>query len=573
MASTTNQRPQQPQQPARRSHPNPNASNKAVTPQAAYHARNALQSQNPNISSSNPAVTSTQIPASTPPLGGVVTNFISLQRRPRMNTAPRNSIHRPASASTNSQPPSIVLDSVAAFAVPGPAVPAIPAPVAAVVSPPVTAVTTLPPVAAVAVPVPVAASVVPASVTATVPPPVTTSSAFTNPPAVGFMIDAELASQYTPEEIQAMLLRIERQEEELARLRALEDSQDGIMPDYDDIPDGSIPKPRGLARSNLQAVMGLQDDKDLYNEARDVVRGCVAHLKDQFLIEWCHQDPRFVQTIVNVANLRCPYLKRFRHGWATHEILRTTNKNKRRHKKVIQSDPTGSIRKAKAQARKMKLAQWALEREAEEAAMEQEQDNGGMQVEVEAGGEVEVDVSGNGGEVEVEGMGWVEEGAEGFVETAGAVADVGQADGVAIGGPGLDISPFDDKELSQGDDDEAIDMPDEVMACSQHNLTAQHHFAPFDITPDPKAPAITTQNTGGKRKSTSEPQEGGSDGSRPQKAQKTAAARTRASTRAQTAAAAKVVASAAPNKGKAKAGSQEAGAGGRNGKKGPAVKA
>ncbi|KAF9031285.1 hypothetical protein BJ165DRAFT_1411178 [Panaeolus papilionaceus] len=283
---------------------------------------------------------------------------------------------------------------------------------------------------------------------------------------------------------------------------------------------------------------------------------------------------------------------RYRHGWATHEILRTTNKNKRWHKKVIQSDPTGSIRKAKAQARKMKLAQWALEREAEEAAMEQEQDNGGMQVEeeaggeveedvggnggeveVEAGGEVEVDVSGNGGEVEVEGMGWVEEGAEGFVETAGAVADAGQADGVAIGGPGLDISPFDDKELSQGDDDEAIDMPDEVMACFQHNLTAQHHFAPFDITPDPKAPAITTQNTGGKRKSTSEPQEGGSDGSRPQKAQKTAAARTRASTRAQTAAAAKVVASAALNKGKAKAGSQEAGAGGRNGKKGPAAKA
>ncbi|KAF9031287.1 hypothetical protein BJ165DRAFT_1535437 [Panaeolus papilionaceus] len=277
MASTTNQRPQQPQQPARRSRPNPNASNKAVTPQAAYHARNALQSQNPNILSSNPAVTSTQIPASTPPLGGVVTNFISLQRRPRMNTAPRNSIHRPASASTNSQLPSIVLDSVAAFAVPGPAVPAIPAPVAAVVSPPVTAVTTLPPVAAVAVPVPVAAaavpaSVVPASVTATVPPPVTTSSAFTNPPAAGFMIDAELASQYTPEEIQAMLLCIERQEEKLARLRALEDSQDSIMPDYDNIPDGSIPKPRGLARSNLQAVMGLQDDKDLYNEARDVTQ-------------------------------------------------------------------------------------------------------------------------------------------------------------------------------------------------------------------------------------------------------------------------------------------------------------
>ncbi|KAF9035785.1 hypothetical protein BJ165DRAFT_1533275 [Panaeolus papilionaceus] len=408
-------------------------------------------------------------------------------------------------------PPSIVLGSIAAFAVPSPAVPAIPALVAAVVLPPVTAVATLPPVTAVAVPVPVAAAAVPASVTATVPLPVATSSAFTNPPAVGFMIGAELASQYTPEEIQAMLLCIERQEEELSCLCALEDSQDSIMPNYDNIPDGSIPKPCSLARSNLQAVMGLQDDKDLYNEVRDVVHGCVAHLKDQFLIEWCHQDPRFVQTIINVANLHCPYLKQFRHGWATHEILKTTNKNKCWHKKVIQRDPMSSIRKVKAQARKMKLAQWVLEREAEEAAMEQEQDNGGgkflfhsgMQVEEEASGKVEEDIGGNGGkveveaggEVEVEGMVWVEEGAEGFVETAGAVADAGQADGVAIGSPGLDISPFDDKELSQGDDNEAIGMPDKVTACSKHNLTAQHHFTPFDTTPDLKAPAITTQNT------------------------------------------------------------------------------
>ncbi|KAF9035776.1 hypothetical protein BJ165DRAFT_1409163 [Panaeolus papilionaceus] len=468
-----------------------------------------------------------------------------------------------------------------------PALPAVPTPV------PAPAITTPVPTPAVATPAPAPAVTTPAPAPAVA----AVANIAIDPQLLGHATNSlasqpsRVASHYTLEEVQSMLRRIESQEEELARLCAQEDAQNGIVPDYEEVPDGSIPKPRGLARQNLQLLMGLQGNRGLYNEAREAVRKCVAHLKDQFLIEWgnhraghesciltgtylgtcshgsgsslgfgfgkmgdsqvmgtCgnfdlriwvwilekknpqvriritrNQGPIFVQTIVNVAGSRCPYLKRFQHGWATHEILRTSNKNKCRHKKVLLADPTGAIRKEKASNWKegMPKMKKRMEERAEEVRQDRDltlgadydsnmvestsKDYGGMAIE-EISGEVEVEgaevstkaegevgsriYAGNVVQVEgLEDVGMVE--GAGQVEVAVVTEDIGSACVSSNSVAGLvDVSPFNDDELSDNgsNNNGVIDDPNNFSAfpqCNSAPLDTDQHTSfsadPYDF--------------------------------------------------------------------------------------------
>ncbi|KIJ64979.1 hypothetical protein HYDPIDRAFT_111700 [Hydnomerulius pinastri MD-312] len=96
----------------------------------------------------------------------------------------------------------------------------------------------------------------------------------------------------------------------------------------------TIEKPKGQAGEkgfNLMAEMMLEDDKPSYLAIlRDVRDLCHAAQLD-WTIDYRHQPPKDIGNIFDVAKKRHPYLVRFRHNWATSEIIKQFLRNRRKH--------------------------------------------------------------------------------------------------------------------------------------------------------------------------------------------------------------------------------------------------
>ncbi|PPQ81170.1 hypothetical protein CVT24_007937 [Panaeolus cyanescens] len=113
---------------------------------------------------------------------------------------------------------------------------------------------------------------------------------------------------------------------------------------------GDIPRPNRIG--NLQMAMGLQHNKPLYTTCRRVVRNVVGMIEGAYKDQWKDLDSEFITQVKNMAKARLPHLGRYRNGWATEYIMIRSNKAKRYYDRVLEKDPDGAMRKARAEARK-----------------------------------------------------------------------------------------------------------------------------------------------------------------------------------------------------------------------------
>ncbi|PPQ87095.1 hypothetical protein CVT24_012174, partial [Panaeolus cyanescens] len=123
-----------------------------------------------------------------------------------------------------------------------------------------------------------------------------------------------------------------------------------VLPPASHFVTGDIPRPNRIR--NLQNAMGLQHNKPLYTTCRRVVRNVVGMIEGAYKDQWKDLDSEFVTQVKNMAKARLPHLGRYRNGWATEVIMIRSNKSKRYYDRVLEKDPDGAKRKARAAARK-----------------------------------------------------------------------------------------------------------------------------------------------------------------------------------------------------------------------------
>ncbi|PPR00731.1 hypothetical protein CVT24_000955 [Panaeolus cyanescens] len=279
---------------------------------AAQHSATPLQARDTNIPAHNG-------PLKQAPLGGTVAAFANAQ----------GARSRPRPRPVTTAQPALVAPNVVAQTDTLPQDVAIPAtPVAPAISTPSLAASAITPqtISAPVLATPVAAV-----------PPVLSA------PAEPLAIASSEQPSLTPEQVNFILTRLEQQNAEIERLR----QANMANPQPADLREGTIPAPNTNDFGNLQDAMGLHANRRLYYHMRSVVRGCIGYVPDQHLVHWLRQDPRFVANVIAIAGERCSELKRYQGGWATKQILKSFNKNKRGYGRILAKDPDGAARKAK----------------------------------------------------------------------------------------------------------------------------------------------------------------------------------------------------------------------------------
>ncbi|XP_006457053.1 hypothetical protein AGABI2DRAFT_122926 [Agaricus bisporus var. bisporus H97] len=86
-----------------------------------------------------------------------------------------------------------------------------------------------------------------------------------------------------------------------------------------------IPEPKG--KYNIQVAMGLEDNKDAYNDCRAAISEAMLDARIPIHLDWRHQDSVSVARVFSIAKEKEPRLAGFERNWAIAAIMRTINKN------------------------------------------------------------------------------------------------------------------------------------------------------------------------------------------------------------------------------------------------------
>ncbi|KIJ59353.1 hypothetical protein HYDPIDRAFT_33293 [Hydnomerulius pinastri MD-312] len=84
---------------------------------------------------------------------------------------------------------------------------------------------------------------------------------------------------------------------------------------------------------SLIEAMELENDTGAYLEilVRSIVRDLCLTAQLNCNLDYCHQPPRDLGNIFEVAKQQNPYLERFRNNWATSEIVKQFLRNRRKY--------------------------------------------------------------------------------------------------------------------------------------------------------------------------------------------------------------------------------------------------
>ncbi|KAF9037958.1 hypothetical protein BJ165DRAFT_1553676 [Panaeolus papilionaceus] len=156
--------------------------------------------------------------------------------------------------------------------------------------------------------------------------PLTVSSAV-QPPAIPAVGDAATLEALR-EQVAALQSQVSERDAQINRLQNL---QAASAPQADA---NLIPTPATRPYGPLQDAMRLNNDKDLYNDCQAVVRDTLKQQYEAYKAGWRQQEPTFLHEVRTLAEQRMPYLKRYKAGWATYEIMKSIIKNGRQYRNL-----------------------------------------------------------------------------------------------------------------------------------------------------------------------------------------------------------------------------------------------
>ncbi|KZT52913.1 hypothetical protein CALCODRAFT_486742 [Calocera cornea HHB12733] len=162
-------------------------------------------------------------------------------------------------------------------------------------------------------------------------------------------------------EMQALLLSMQAQLTKTQKKLKLEKKKQKV-----DQPATLIPKPPGQAGRlkeggyNLQTAMGLEEDGDKYNEMLGAVRmAAIQHgIQPNDTMLSMHEET--LAKVFKAARLKYPELAKYKHDWATRDMIKQYVKNKRYRAIKPERERRRAEKVAKAGEASQKLASAAL---------------------------------------------------------------------------------------------------------------------------------------------------------------------------------------------------------------------